>query len=82
MENNLIYFLPISGYSQLLHFYGKNPKKLTSGGQGGSQLFFLSQISCLSDLKPHAKFRNHTITPSWRKVTRSEREKMPLIVDT
>jgi hypothetical protein len=36
------------------------------------------------ELKLHAKFQNHTVTPSGRKVTRrkEEREIMPLIVDT
>ena len=45
--------------------------------------FFLSpQILFFCDLKPHAKFRNPTITPSWRKVSGGEEKKMPLIVDT
>ena len=41
----------------------------------------------LCDLKPHAKFKNPTITPSGRKVSEAEREKEErektlLIVDT
>ena len=49
-------------------------------------LGFLPNFLFFSNLKPHAKFRNPTITPSWRKVTAAERkkkrEKMPLIVNS
>jgi hypothetical protein len=33
------------------------------------------QILFFCDFKPHAKFWNPTITPSWRKVTGSEKKK-------
>jgi hypothetical protein len=49
-------------------------------------LFFLKKKQNLffCDFKLHAKFRNTTITPSWRKASGGEEEekKMPLIVDT
>ena len=37
--------------------------------------FFLPKSYFFCELKPHAKFRNPTITPSGRKVTQGEREK-------
>ena len=40
------------------------------------QKFFISQFfNFFCDLKPHAKFHNPTITPSWRKVSVEEERK-------
>ena len=42
-------------------------------GAGGSpKCVFNSKSYFWCDLKPHAKFRNPTITPSWRKVSVGE----------
>ena len=48
------------------------PKKTKRGTGGVSQICF-TPILFFCDLKPHAKFQNHTVTPSGRKVTRSEK---------
>ena len=51
-------------------------RKIISKGDVPRILFFC-------ELKPHAKFKNPTITPSERKVTRQKEErKTKLIVDT
>jgi hypothetical protein len=58
-------------------FFKKKLRKLpTLGAGGGAQFFSLTQnlIFCC-ELKPHAKFRNPTITPSGRKVTLEERRR-------
>jgi hypothetical protein len=47
----------------------------TQGGRGGGLSGILPQILFIFYLKPHAKFRNPTITPSGRKVMPGEREK-------
>ena len=63
--------LPISPY-----WSRKKTKKLTHRGARGSPKFlFTPNLTFLCDLKPHAKFRNPTITPSGREVTTSEEER-------
>ena len=54
------------------------------GAGGVPQMFSHPKSYFFCDLKPHAKFQDPTITPSWRKVSGGEEEerKMPLIVDT
>ena len=44
-------------------------------GGGVPRIFFHPKSYFFCELKPHAKFRNPTLTPSGRKVTRAEREK-------
>ena len=55
----------------------ENTNKGPPGGKGwgGVVRFFYPKSYFFCDLKPHAKFRNPTITPSGSKVTTSEREK-------
>ena len=50
-------------------------QKEVSGILGGAQILFYPKFYFFCDLKPHAKFRNPTITTSGRKVTTAEREK-------
>ena len=63
-------------------FFYKKPKKTD---RERPPIFFYPKSYFLCDLKPHAKFRNPTMTPSGRKVARrieEERQITPLIVDT
>jgi hypothetical protein len=46
----------------------KPPKTQSPGGRGVPQIFFYYK-AYFYFLKPHAKFRNPTINPSWRKVS-------------
>ena len=50
--------------------------KSTSRSQEGSLILFSHPKSYFfGNLKPHAKFQNHTITPSGRKVSKAEERK-------
>ena len=44
-------------------------------GQVGAPNFVYPKSNFFCDLKPHAKFRNTTITPSGRKVSEAEEER-------
>ena len=50
-------------------------RKSITMGQGVPPISFYPKSYFCIDLKPHAKFRNPTITPSRRKVMAAERKK-------
>jgi hypothetical protein len=56
-------------------FPEKNPPKNRTPGQVVLQILCTSNLIFWCELKPHAKFRNPTITPSGRKVTQAEERK-------
>ena len=70
IEKNLFIFLAISGDSKHFSFFSKKPKKLTPWGacEAPPEFCFHPKSYIFGDLKPHAKFRNSTITPSGRKI--------------
>ena len=71
-----INFLAISGNSKhfLFVFLEKPPKKLTPPGAGWVPWIFVQPKSYFfCQLKPHAKFWNHMIIPSWEKSNPADR---------
>ena len=77
---NELKFIKIKSFDNIF-----SPKQLTpQRAVGVPQILFEPKSYFIFDLKPHAKFWNPTITPSWRKVSvgeEKEEKKTPLIVD-
>ena len=69
-------FSPFQAILNTFHIFRKNKKIDPPGGSGGPPTFVYPKSYFYCDLKPHGKFQNPTITPSGRKVTGAEREKI------